>query len=186
MITQQLFLSTKKCKLQLKYYFPWWFHGSTPKKLDVYFNQKQIYTLTTTQIFTTKQSYTTVDLILDSRIGMNNISITMDPIYPADYDGFLIKDVSIQEIHDQEFSGLMDFMLFNKFFEITSTIPGNRIVFSSYVMLFTNFDRLKLYMFHNRNYSDSSMIFLKKNCDLLQLKNQFLQSLMIKISPKFT
>lgn len=41
-------------------------------------------------------------------------------------------------------------------------IPGYRIIFSNFLMIFASIDRLQLYIFHQRNYSTNVLAFIQK------------------------
>jgi len=43
-----------------------------------------------------------------------------------------------------------------------TSVPSFNVLASKYVMIFANFNKFQLYIFHNRTYSESSLAFIKK------------------------
>jgi len=50
----------------------------------------------------------------------------------------------------------------NPVFSGATKVPGYRVILNKFVMLFANLDRLSLFIYHNREYSNTSMILFKK------------------------
>jgi len=85
-------------------------------------------------------------LIVDSYIGINNISIFMNGTIP-DGSGFGIMSIGLysleqisqnHKILDQNLEIIFNNSLMNSFVQV----PGYRIIWSQFIMLFVNFDRL--------------------------------------------
>ena len=57
-------------------------------------------------------------------------------------------------------------------------VPGYRIILSNFLTIFANIDRFQLYIFHSRNYSDNSLLFLQKINEIKANEDELILSIM--------
>ena len=63
--------------------------------------------------------------------------------------------------------------------------PGTRTAIRSLFSFMVNFDRLELYIYHNRTYSYHSELFLRSVNQLLEAKSKIVQTIIDKMNSKF-
>jgi hypothetical protein len=69
----------------------------------------------------------------------------------ADGLGFRINNVSLVRMIDENYETILK--VFSEDLSFINTVPGFRTVFRGALTFMINFDRLELYIYHNRNYS---------------------------------
>jgi hypothetical protein len=71
--------------------------------------------------------------------------------FVTDGKGFRINNVSLHRIIDEAYEKILS--VFTEDLSFINSVPGFRTVFRCALTFMINFDRLELYIYHNRNYS---------------------------------
>jgi hypothetical protein len=94
-----------------------------------------------------------------------------------DYDGFVVNNIKLVKITDS-MTSLVNNAFLNDFTVNMAKIPGSRVILTDFMSFFVNLDRLQLYYFHNRNYSQYSNLLLADINILNDLKGIFFRNLL--------
>lgn len=114
-------------------------------------------------------------MLVSSIEGANNLTLTMTgPV--ADGSGFNINEVVLQRAYDNQFESILNETVLNSFSAALVSLPAYRVIFGELANLFVNFDRWQFYIFHLRNHSYNSYMFLLNIYNLMNMKGTFLQT----------
>jgi len=79
---------------------------------------------------------------------------------PLDWHGFLMTNISLCRINDSKSQNLISSPFHNPIIQLMNSLPGSRVLLSSLMSFFFNLDRFQFYIYHRRNYTYYSKLFL--------------------------
>jgi hypothetical protein len=93
----------------------------------------------------------------------------------GDGSGFNINNVTFKRVYDEYFETIVNGTILNELMTSIVSVPAYRVIFGELVNFFVCFDRWQFYIFHRRNHSYNSQIFLNNVYDLMNMKGTFLK-----------
>lgn len=172
--TQQIQLTAGNYLLHFNYYYP--ITSANKKILNVSFNQQAI-------LHVRPQVAASFDVFrFEAQVqaveGSNQLAFA-NLGYAADGLGFKINNVSLYRYTDTTLNTFLQ--AFVEKGKITNSIPGARVMFRNALTFLINFDRLELYIFHNRTYSYNAQQFIRAANDFMNTKSELAINIWNKI-----